>query len=45
MRPHLSSATAAAEEPLFGLLQARAAAGSRPRRRADRHVVSLVVEG
>lgn len=45
MRPHLSPATAAADEPLFGLLQARAAAGSRPRRRADRHVVSLVVEG
>ena len=45
MRPHLPPATAAADDPLFGVLLARAAADSRPRRRTDPHVVSLVVEG
>src|SRR3954469_21927342 len=33
------------DDPLFGLLRARAAAGSRPRRRTDPHLVALVVEG
>ena len=41
MRPSLPPATAAAGDPLFGLLLARAAARSR----ADDHVVALVVEG
>ncbi len=45
MRPHLAPAEAAAEDPLFGLLAARAAAHSGPRRRTDPHVVALVVEG
>ena len=45
MRPHLAPAGAAAEDPLFGLLRARAAAHSGPRRRTDPHIVALVVEG
>jgi predicted patatin/cPLA2 family phospholipase len=45
MRPCLPPATAAAGDPLFGLLLARAEAGSQPRRRSDPHVVALVVEG
>ena len=45
MRPRLPPATAAVDDPVLGLLLARAAAGSRPRRRTDPHVVSLVVEG
>ena len=45
MRPLLPPATAAADDPLLGLLLARAAAHSRPRGRTDPHVVSLVVEG
>jgi predicted patatin/cPLA2 family phospholipase len=45
VRPLPPPATAAADDPLFGLLVARAAADSRPRRRTDPHVVSLVVEG
>jgi predicted acylesterase/phospholipase RssA len=44
MRP-LPPATAAAADPLFGLLLERAAAHSRPRHRTDPHVVALVVEG
>jgi predicted patatin/cPLA2 family phospholipase len=43
--PHLPPATAAAGDPLFGLLLERAAAQSRPRHRTDPHIVSLVVEG
>jgi len=45
MRPTLPPATAAADHPLYGVLLERAAAGSRPGERADRHVVALVVEG
>jgi predicted patatin/cPLA2 family phospholipase len=45
MRPLPPPATAAADDPLFGLLLARAAEQSCPRRRTDPHVVSLVVEG
>ena len=45
MRLRLPPATAAANDPLFGVLLERAAAHSRPRHRADPHVVSLVVEG
>jgi predicted patatin/cPLA2 family phospholipase len=45
MRSPVAPATAAAEDPLLGLLLARAAAHSRPRRRTDPHVVALVVEG
>lgn len=45
MRPLRAPATAVADDPLFELLLARAAAGSRPHRRTDPHVVSLVVEG
>ena len=45
MRPLLASAGAAADDPLLGLLSARAAAHSRPHRRTDPHVVALVVEG
>ena len=45
MRPHLPPATAAADHPLYGVLLERAAAHSRPRERADRHTVALVVEG
>jgi predicted patatin/cPLA2 family phospholipase len=45
VRPLLPPATAAANDPLFGLLVARAAADSGPRRRTDPHLVSLVVEG
>jgi predicted patatin/cPLA2 family phospholipase len=45
MRPVDAGATAAADDPLLGLLLARAAARSRPRRRTDPHVIALVVEG
>ena len=45
MRPLLPPAIGAADDPVFGLLLARAAAQSRPRRRADPHTVALVVEG
>ena len=45
MRPTLPPATAAVNDPVLGLLLGRAAAQSRPRRRMDPHVVSLVVEG
>jgi predicted patatin/cPLA2 family phospholipase len=45
MRLHFPPATAAADDPLFGLLLERAAAHSRPRRRTDPHLVALVVEG
>ena len=45
MRPLLPPATAAATDPLFGLLVERAAAHSRPRERTDPHVAALVVEG
>jgi predicted patatin/cPLA2 family phospholipase len=45
VRPLLPPATAAADDPLFGLLLARAAAHSRPRQRTDPYLVSLVVEG
>jgi len=46
MRLSLPPATAVADDPVLGLLLARAAAAqSRPRRRTDPHVVSLVVEG
>ena len=45
MRSRLPPATAAVDDPVLGLLLARAAAQSRPRRRTDPHVVSLVVEG
>lgn len=33
------------DDPLFGILQERAAAHSRPRHRTDPHVVAVVVEG
>jgi predicted patatin/cPLA2 family phospholipase len=45
MRSLPPPATAAADDPLFGLLLARAAERSRPRRRTDPYVVALVVEG
>jgi predicted patatin/cPLA2 family phospholipase len=45
MRPLLPPATAAADDPLFGVLLERAAAHSRPGRRSDPHLVALVVEG
>jgi predicted patatin/cPLA2 family phospholipase len=45
MRPRLPPATAAADDPLFGLLLERAAMRSHPRRRADPYLVALVVEG
>jgi predicted patatin/cPLA2 family phospholipase len=45
MRSLLPQATDAADDPCFGLLLARAAAHSRPRRRTDAHVVALAVEG
>src|SRR3569623_1857097 len=45
MRPRLAPAGEVTDDPLFGLLRARAAAGSLPRRRADPHDVALVVEG
>ena len=45
MRPRLLPAAEVTDDPLFGLLRARAAAGSRPRRRTDPHRVALVVEG
>jgi len=45
MRPHFAPVGAAADDPLIGLLQARAAAHSGPRRRTDPHIVALVVEG
>jgi hypothetical protein len=43
MRPQLPPATAAANDPLFGVLVERAAADSRPRERTDPHVVALAV--
>ena len=45
MGPLLQPGTADGDDPVLGLLRARAAAHSRPRRRTDPHVVSLVVEG
>ena len=45
MRPLLPPATAAADDPLFGVLLERATAHSRPRERTDPHLVALVVEG
>jgi predicted patatin/cPLA2 family phospholipase len=45
MRPRLLPAAEVTNDPLIGLLRARAAAGSRPRRRTDPHLVALVVEG
>ena len=45
MRPLLPPATAAAKDPLYGVLLERAAAESRPRHRTDLHLVALVVEG
>jgi predicted patatin/cPLA2 family phospholipase len=45
VRPQLPPATAAADDPLFGVLLERAAAGSRPGHRGDAHTVALVVEG
>jgi predicted acylesterase/phospholipase RssA len=45
MRPQLPRATITADDPLYGALLERTAAHSRPRERADRRVIALVLEG